>query len=843
MTDGLPCLSQYTNDKFPTLRLLCALCDKKGNMNILLIGSGGREHAIAWKLAQSSKRPRLYALPGNPGIAEVAELIPGSVTDLDAIVAVARAKAIDLAIIGPEDPLALGLADKLRDAGIPVFGPSQAAAQLEASKAFSKEFMSRHGIPTASYQAFTDFDKALAYFRQYSVNSNQYSDSNLQSPILQLRSGQVSNLQLPVIKASGLAAGKGVILPNSLEEGELALREIMLDGKFGAAGAEVVIEERLIGREVSLLAFSDGHTAIPMPPAQDHKRLLDGDLGPNTGGMGAFAPSPYCPPELVQQIMETAIQPAIDGLRAEGTPFTGVLFAGLILTADGPKVLEYNVRFGDPETQAILPLLETDLLDVMLAYVNGTLVGLDIRWKDAASVCIVLASQGYPDAYPRGLLIKGVGALPAGLVAFHAGTAFTPLDFPPLAGGPRGVVTNGGRVLGITAVAPSLPEARVLAYEGVACVEFEGMQYRMDIGVGARRCGAPTTYASAGVNIDAGNRAVSLMREAVQSTFTPDVLSDVGAFGGLFSAAALKGLRDPVLVATTDGVGTKVALAAQAGRFRGIGHDIVNHCINDILVQGARPLFFLDYIAASKLDPEMAAEIVTGMAEACRAAGCALLGGETAEMPGVYADGHFDVAGTLIGVVERAEILPRSSSPSTSSGGEASLAEPVEARSVKPGDVLVGLASSGPHTNGYSLIRKIFAGVPLDHVYPELGIPLADALLAPHRSYLPLLTDHLALVTGLAHLTGGGFIENIPRVLPRALGVRVPRRAWPVPALWGLIQSLGNVPPLEMFRVFNMGIGMVAIVSPEKVGALRAAIPEETWVVGEVVNHAGVEII
>ncbi|GAB4581609.1 MAG: phosphoribosylformylglycinamidine cyclo-ligase [Anaerolineales bacterium] len=345
----------------------------------------------------------------------------------------------------------------------------------------------------------------------------------------------------------------------------------------------------------------------------------------------------------------------------------------------------------------------------------------------------------------------------------------------------------------------------------------------------------PSAYASAGVNIDAGNRAVALMKDAVKSTYTPAVLSEVGSFGGLFSAAALKGMSDPVLVGTTDGVGTKVALAAQAGRYRGIGHDIVNHCINDILVQGARPIFFLDYIASSKLDPEMVAEIVTGMAEACKEAGCALLGGETAEMPGVYHNGHFDVAGTLIGIVNRPDLLPRVA---------------------RPGDQLLGLASSGPHTNGYSLIRRIFDGVPLDHVYPELGLPLADALLAPHRSYLPLITDHRSPITNhqspipniqspisaLAHLTGGAFLENIPRVLPEACGVRIARNSWPIPPLFSLMQKLGNISELEMYRVFNMGIGMVAIVAPEHVAEVQAGIPEETWVIGEVVEGKGVVI-
>lgn len=324
-------------------------------------------------------------------------------------------------------------------------------------------------------------------------------------------------------------------------------------------------------------------------------------------------------------------------------------------------------------------------------------------------------------------------------------------------------------------------------------------------------------YAASGVDIDAGNRAVELMRDAVRATYGPEVLAGIGAFGGLFDAAALKAMRAPVLVASTDGVGTKVKLAARAGRYGSLGYDIVNHCVNDILVQGARPLFFLDYFASSKIVPEQVATIASGMAAACREAGCALLGGETAEMPGVYAVGEFDVVGTVVGVVERAEILPRPG--------------------LRTGDRLIGLRSSGPHTNGYSLIRRIFEDVPLDTVLPELGVPLADALLAPHRSYLHVLQSALyhspPLVKALAHLTGGGFIENIPRVLPAGLGAMVRLGSWPVPPLFQLIQQRGGVPLEEMYRVFNMGIGMVAMVAPEHVRALQEALGEETWVIGE----------
>lgn len=325
-----------------------------------------------------------------------------------------------------------------------------------------------------------------------------------------------------------------------------------------------------------------------------------------------------------------------------------------------------------------------------------------------------------------------------------------------------------------------------------------------------------SAYASSGVSIDAGNRAVELMKDAVRATYTPAVLAGIGSFGGLFDASELKGMQNPVLVASTDGVGTKVKLAAAAGRYRGIGHDIVNHCIDDILVQGARPLFFMDYFATSKLNPEQTAEVVTGIAEACQESGMALLGGETAEMPGVYAPGEFDVAGTIVGVLERDRILPRTSE-------------------LKAGDVLIGIRSSGPHTNGYSLIRKVFADTPLDAVFPELGIPLADALLASHRSYFNILNpvlNHPGL-KALAHLTGGGFIENIPRILPEHLDAAIRLGSWPVPPLWNLIQQKGNIAPEEMYRVFNMGIGMIVIAEQSVAAEIQGLISEETFVIGE----------
>jgi phosphoribosylamine--glycine ligase len=423
-------------------------------MNVLLIGSGGREHALAWMITKSSKLKQLYTLPGNPGTAELGINIPGNPRDFPAVINKAREKNIELAVVGPEAPLAAGLADALWEAGIPVYGPSAEAAQIEADKAFAKDFMRRHQIPTADYQKFSDFEEALTYLKQLSATGEQ----------------------LPVIKASGLAAGKGVILPATFEEAETALREIMLEKRFGEAGANVVIEERLLGREVTILAFTDGKTVVPMPPSQDHKRLLDNDQGPNTGGMGVFAPSPYAPPELVKWVVEQVIQPAVDGLQAEGRPFIGTIYAGMILTDKDPKTLEFNCRFGDPETQVVLPLLESDILEIFWACTQGQLneIANSIQWKDATTVCVVLASKGYPKAYPKGLSINGLDSVPKGVSVFHAGTSDSL----------NGVVTEGGRVLGVTATAASMKEARRLAYEGVENINFKGMQYRRDIAKG-----------------------------------------------------------------------------------------------------------------------------------------------------------------------------------------------------------------------------------------------------------------------------------------------------------------------------------------------------------------------
>jgi phosphoribosylaminoimidazole synthetase len=484
-----------------------------------------------------------------------------------------------------------------------------------------------------------------------------------------------------------------------------------------------------------------------------------------------------------------------------------------MLTADGPRLIEYNVRFGDPEAQAILPLLETDLAELALLATQGSLDQLPVVVRSQAALTVVAAAPGYPSSPVLGAPITD--EMDSGVVG-PDGTTTLRFDAAVDADGR----VAGGRVLAVTGIGFDLAEARAAAYDHLARIHFDGMQVRRDIGW--RAIGASlTSYAAAGVDIDEGSRAVARMRDAVESTHGPGVLGGVGSFGGVFSAAPILELDDPVLVASTDGVGTKVELAARLGTVRGVGADIVNHCIDDVLVQSARPLFFLDYIAAGELDADLVAEVVGGMADACRAAGCALLGGETAEMPGVYRPGAFDIAGTLIGVSERSRLLPRPD--------------------VAAGDVLVGLASSGPHTNGYSLLRRLFDWIPMDAVPDGFDRPLGETLLEPHRSYLDVLQPALdaGVVKALAHVTGGGLPENLPRVLPADVDAVVELGSWPVPPLFRLVRELTpSMSTEELYRTLNMGIGMVVVCAADDVATVQGSVDEPTWVIGRLVAGA-----
>ena len=422
-------------------------------MKVLVVGGGGREHAIIRKLKEAKAAPKLYCAPGNGGIAADAECVPIKATDVQAMVEWAVQNAIDYVVVAPDDPLALGMVDALAEKGIPAFGPNKAAARIEASKVFSKNLMKKYGIPTARYETFSDAESARAYIRA----QDKY-------PV--------------VVKADGLALGKGVLICKDEAAAMAAVKSMMEDGAFGASGSRVVVEEFLTGPEVSVLSFTDGQTVVPMVSSMDHKRALDGDRGLNTGGMGTIAPNPYYTPEIAQVCMRTIFLPTIEAMRSEGCPFQGCLYFGLMLTPDGPKVIEYNCRFGDPETQVVLPLLEGDLLEIMQATTNGTLAGVPVKWKDAYAACVVLASGGYPQTYESGKRITGLveGQLPGGeATVFHAGTR--------LEGGE--LVTAGGRVLGVTAVAETLLAAVKDAYAAADHIHFEGMHKRSDIGARA----------------------------------------------------------------------------------------------------------------------------------------------------------------------------------------------------------------------------------------------------------------------------------------------------------------------------------------------------------------------
>lgn len=418
-------------------------------MKILIVGGGGREHAIAWKLAKSPKVEKMYCAPGNAGIAEVAECVNIGVMEFDKLVAFAKEHEIDLTVVAPDDPLAAGAVDAFEAAGLRAFGPRANAAILEGSKAFSKDLMKKYGIPTAAYETFNDPEKALAYLETAKM------------PI--------------VLKADGLALGKGVLICKDLEEAKAGVKALMMDKQFGSAGDEIVIEEFMTGREVSVLSFVDGKTIKIMTSAQDHKRAKDGDQGLNTGGMGTFSPSPFYTPQVDAFCREHIYQKTVDAMKAEGREFKGIIFFGLMLTADGPKVLEYNARFGDPETQVVLPRMKNDLVDLFEACIDGTLDQIDLEFEDNAAVCVVLASAGYPEHYEKGFEIRGLESFKDrdGYYVFHAGSKFDEQGR---------VVTNGGRVLGVTATGTNLKEARANAYKATEWIDFDNKYMRHDIG-------------------------------------------------------------------------------------------------------------------------------------------------------------------------------------------------------------------------------------------------------------------------------------------------------------------------------------------------------------------------
>ncbi|KAI6781230.1 Bifunctional purine biosynthetic protein-like protein [Emericellopsis cladophorae] len=762
------------------------------DLRILLIGNGGREHALAWKLSQSSRVASILAVPGNGGTAtcpKTTNVTSVSASDFEGLVKFARDNDINLAVPGPEAPLVDGVEQYFRLAGIPCFGPTKEAARLEGSKTYSKDFMRKYNIPTAAYQNFSDYNAAARYIDEV--------DHDV------------------VIKATGLAAGKGVILPSTKAEAKAALKEIMVDKAFGAAGSEVVVEELLHGDELSVLTFCDGYTFRSLPMAQDHKRIYDGDEGPNTGGMGCYAPTNISSQDLIERVDREILLPTFRGMRLEKQAFKGVLFTGLMITADGPKVLEYNVRFGDPETQTVLPLLsvDTDLAEIMLACTNSSLEAIAINVVDKFSATVVLAAGGYPGPYAQGSLMT-VREPPNGSTIFHAGTKLDLEDGQ--------LKTAGGRVIALNTVGSSLRAAVDASYTALSSnvIDFEGKFYRRDIAHRAFRVsqGSSMTYAQAGVDIQAGNDFVDKIKKAVASTARPGADAEIGGFGGEVDLSKAGFPGAPIIVGAIDGVGTKLKVALAMGKHDTVGIDLVAMNVNDLVVQGATPLMFLDYYGCSKLDLAIASAFVEGVAEGCRQAGCALVGGETAEMPGMYTGGEYDAAGCAIGTVPHDIKLPLLDQ-------------------MREGDVLIGLASSGVHSNGYSLVRRIVSAAGLDYLSTapwDSATTVGESLLTPTRIYVKALLPILQHIKGLAHITGGGLVENVPRMLPSHLAASIDF-GWDMPPVFKWLKQAGNVTPSEMVRTFNSGIGMVVALDAAEVDAVAASLSKS----GEKVFHLG----
>ncbi|KAJ9663517.1 Bifunctional purine biosynthetic protein ADE1 [Neophaeococcomyces mojaviensis] len=779
---------------------------KSRRLRILVIGSGGREHALAWRLASSPSVDVVHVAPGNGGTDGDEKIININIgvhrDNFPALVAHARQNGLNLVVVGPEAPLVDGIQSFFKAVGIPCFGPSQEAAMMEGSKTFSKDFMHRNGIPTAQYQNFTDYEAARKYVE------GVHHDV--------------------VIKASGLAAGKGVIIPTTKQEAYDALEMIMVKKEFKDAGDEVVVEEFLEGEELSVLTFCDGYTIRSLPPAQDHKRALDGDQGPNTGGMGAYAPTKLATPELIGKIDSDIVQPTIDAMRNERMPFRGMLFTGLMITKDGPKVLEYNVRGGDPETQTLLPLLsdDTDLAEVMLACAEGWLDSVTLKVKPGASATVVACAEGYPGSYAKNRKIH-LSKTAAETHIFHAGTIRDD----------KGLWSVGGRVIASTATGADLEEAVAKAYKGMETIKFEGMHFRKDIAHRAfsaqktrRESDAPLTYAAAGVSIDAGNSMVQRIKKLVKETARPGADGEIGGFGGAFDMSKLGQANWPTIVSACDGVGTKLKVAFATGIHETVGIDLVAMSVNDLVVQGAEPLAFLDTFTCSNLDVDVAVDFVKGVAAGCKQSGCTLVGGETAEMPGLLANNEYDAVGTAWGYVDTGhgkKVLP-------------------DMASMVEDDVLLGLASNGLHSNGFSLVRKI---IDRKHLSWETGAPwdlnttVGKSVLSPTRIYVKPLLEVIRkdFVKGMSHITGGGLIENVPRMLPKHLSAEIDVGTWERPVVFRWLQEAGKVSLEEMSRTFNNGIGMVLVVSNIAYGEVTRILEaqgETVFKIGKLVIRA-----
>ncbi|NXM05414.1 PUR2 protein, partial [Tyrannus savana] len=766
---------------------------------VLVIGSGGREHALAWKLAQSPQVKHVFVAPGNAGTADDGKISNSAVlvSNHTIVTQFCKDHNIGLVLVGEEALLAAGIVDDLRAAGVRCFGPSAKAAQLASNTSLTKAFLERHGIPTARWKAFSNAQEACRFIIS-------------------------TDFPARVVRARGPAARKEVTITASKEEACRAAQEIMQDRMFGEM---VVIEELLQGEELSCSCFTDGVTIAPMPPAQAHKRLLDGDQGPNTGGMGAYCPVPQVPEDLLEQIRGAILQHVVDSMRQEGTAYVGVLQTSLMLTKEGVKILNFKCQFGDPQCQVILPLLKDDLYEVIQAAIDGRLCSFTPAWSESSTaVCVVMASAGYPGDCDRGREVTGLQQAEAlGLQVFHGGTVLRD----------GRVLTSGGRVLSVTAVREELLEALAEANRGAATVHFQGATYRRDVGQRGLRLLRQPLYVSKGLAQRGRCRwswvFLFPMEMILVCLYLAGSRSGLGGFAGFFDLKA-SGYEDPILVCQTKGLGAKLQMAQACQRHSTLGQDLVALCVNALLAQGAEPLFFLSYFTCGKLDAEVTETIQEGIAEACRSAGCAFLGLEVSELPGSFSAGDSDLAGFVVGAVERGQVA-------------------LGLQRAEEDDVLLGVASPGIHGRGFGAVQKVLLASSLRCSAPAPGgcgdTTLGEALLSPARLYSPALLPVLRSghVKAFAPIAEEGLLGAISRILPEHVSAVLDALSWKIPEIFCWLYKEGNLSAEEMAQSFPCGLGAVLVVQQDLaqhvLGALRRR--EEAWLIGKVVApcHTG----
>nr|XP_032606756.2 trifunctional purine biosynthetic protein adenosine-3-like [Taeniopygia guttata] len=767
---------------------------------VLVIGSGGREHALAWKLAQSPHVKHVFVAPGNAGTADNGKISNSAVlvSNHTIVTQFCKDHNIGLVVVGPEALLAAGIVDDLRAAGVRCFGPWARAAQLASDSRSSKAFLERHGIATARWRAFSTPQEACRFITS-------------------------TDFPARVVRARGPAARKEVTIAASKEEACRAVQEIMQDRMFGEM---VVIEELLQGEELSCSCFTDGVTVASMPPAQPHKRLLDGEQGPTTAGMGALCPVPQVPEALLEQIRSAILQHVVDSLRQEGAAYVGVLQTGLMLTKEGVKVLNFKCQFGDPQCQVILPLLKNDFYEVIQATIDGRLCSCMPAWlENRTAVCVVMASPGYPGDSDKGREVTGlVQAEELGLQVFHGGTALKD----------GRVVTSGGRVLSITAVRQDLMEALGEANRGVATIHFQGATFRRDIGHrGLRLLRQPLALVYKDRHVGAGSREVlsRLPQTSAVRGSRAGGCSEGGGFAAFFDLKA-SGYDDPILVSQTKGLGPKLQVAQVCKRHDTIGQDLVSLCVNDLLAQGAEPLFFLSHLACGKLNAEVMETIKEGIAEACRSAGCAFLGAEVTEVAAPCPAGHCDLAGFAVGAVERGQRLPG-------------------LQRAEEGDALLGLGSAAIHGRAFGVVWRILLTSSLHCSSPAPGscgdTTLGDVLLTPGKMFSPALLPvlHSGHVKGFAP-TAEGLLGGISRLLPEHVSAVLDALSWKIPEIFGWLYKEGNLSAEEMAQTFPCGIGAVLVVQKELAQHVLQDIQrqQEAWLIGKVVApcHTGSHI-